>query len=122
VTKNFVAFEGGYIVRDVTLQDVLIHEAEQEHDKLDTKWLVDEDPDLVNPNHYKQGSKEVIDEMREMSTIFEFQQYCRLTALKYLKRSAHKGNFPQDMAKAAWYCQMAAHVEEPSKYKDPRTL
>lgn len=81
-----------------------------------------EDPDLVNPNHYKQGSKEVIDEMREMSTLFEFQQYCRLTALKYLKRSAHKGNFPQDMAKAAWYCQMAAHVEEPSKYKDPRTL
>jgi Protein of unknwon function (DUF3310) len=113
VTKNFVAFEGGYIVRDVTLQEVLLHEAEQKHEKL---------TNAVNPDHYKQGSREVIDEMREMSTIFEFQQYCRLTALKYLKRSAHKGNFPQDMAKAAWYCQMAAHVEEPSKYKDPRTL
>lgn len=78
--------------------------------------------DAINPNHYTHGGMETIDFMRAKSTDAEFVAYCRLNAIKYLARAGMKGNAQEaeDFAKAAWYCQMAAHVSDGEHFSDPR--
>ncbi len=77
--------------------------------------------DAINPHHYQFGGLETIDYMRAKSTDAELVGYCRLNAIKYLSRAGMKGDSAaQDFAKAAWYCQMAAHVEDGATYRDPR--
>jgi hypothetical protein len=109
-SKIFLESNGGYKIVDKINEDI------------DRMFAVRE-PDMVNrPPHYTTGSREVIDEMRELAgTDEEFCTHLHLTAFKYIKRASKKGNYAQDMAKAAWYCNMAAHVSEPEKYPDPRT-
>lgn len=68
--------------------------------------------DVVNePNHYKQGSFEVIDEMMLVFGIENTIQFCRMNAWKYRARAPFKGNMEQDMAKANRYLEMAASLE-----------
>lgn len=68
--------------------------------------------DVVNePNHYKQGSYEVIDEMVIVFGIENTIQFCRMNAWKYRARAPFKGNMEQDMAKANCYLEMAAGLE-----------
>ena len=76
--------------------------------------------DPVNPDHYKSGTMEVIDFIREQLGDEGFAAYCRGSILKYVSRSEKKGSFAQDMAKAAWYSQMGAHANSPTLYEDPR--
>lgn len=68
--------------------------------------------DVVNePNHYKQGSFEVIDEMIIVFGIENTIQFCRMNAWKYRARAPFKGSMEQDMAKANCYLEMAADLE-----------
>lgn len=68
--------------------------------------------DVVNePNHYKHGSFEVIDEMVIVFGIENTIQFCRMNAWKYRARAPFKGNMEQDMAKANCYLEMAADLE-----------
>lgn len=68
--------------------------------------------DVVNePNHYKHGSFEVIDEMVLVFGIENTIQFCRMNAWKYRARAPFKGNMEQDMAKANCYLEMAADLE-----------
>lgn len=78
--------------------------------------------DAINPGHYKRGTTEVIDFIREQLGAEGFVAYCRGNAIKYLSRAGEKDGQPaeQDMAKSRWYSQMAAHVLNPNKHKDPR--
>lgn len=67
------------------------------------------DFDYVNrPPHYNAASIETIDAIREALGDEGFKCFCRGNALKYVWRAPLKGNFKSDMAKAAWYCRMAA--------------
>ena len=78
--------------------------------------------DTVNrPSHYTEDrTVEVIDYIREQ-TGAGFVDYCVGNALKYLSRAGLKGDTAEDYAKAAWYCRMAAHVQDPTRFPDPRT-
>lgn len=68
--------------------------------------------DVVNePNHYKQGSFEVIDEMMLVFGIEDTIKFCRMNAWKYRARAPFKGNADQDLAKANCYLEMAADLE-----------
>ena len=68
--------------------------------------------DVVNePNHYKHGSFEVIDEMVIVFGVENTIQFCRMNAWKYRARAPFKGNMEQDMAKANRYLEMAASLE-----------
>jgi len=77
-------------------------------------------PDPINPAHYKAGRVEVIDFIREQLGDADFAAYCRGNAIKYLSRAGRKDARAQDYGKAAWYCQMAAHVEDATHHADPR--
>lgn len=68
--------------------------------------------DVVNePNHYKQGCFEVIDEMVIVFGIENTIQFCKMNAWKYRARAPFKDNMEQDMAKANRYLEMAAELE-----------
>ena len=76
--------------------------------------------DAINPPHYQRGKVEVIDFIREQLGDADFAAYCRGNALKYLSRAGHKDAHAQEYGKAAWYAQMAAHVEDATNHADPR--
>ena len=79
-------------------------------------------PDMTNPSHYREGSTEVIDFIRQQLGDEGFIAYCRGNALKYLSRAGKKeiAGRDEDAAKARWYSQMAVHVMNPGKLPDPR--
>jgi len=82
---------------------------------------VDVDPDdPVNPQHYQDGEEECIDRIRRMLGDIRFSGFCRGNAIKYRYRAEKKGNAEVDLKKAEWYSEMAAHVEEPWAFGDPR--
>jgi hypothetical protein len=79
--------------------------------------------DPVNkPAHYTAGSIECIDAIQTALGNEAFVAYCRGNAIKYLWRTGRKGPGPQDLLKAAWYCQRAATVVEEMAYTKPPTL
>lgn len=76
------------------------------------KEMEAEYPDVVNePNHYKHGTFETIDEMVIVFGIEDTIKFCRMNAWKYRARAPFKGNTEQDMAKANCYLEMAAKLE-----------
>jgi hypothetical protein len=81
-------------------------------------------PDMVNrPPHYQREGVECIDAIRAALGDAAFVSYCRGNAIKYLWRAGAKhGDGSEDMAKAAWYSAMGAHVLEPDLYLDPRVV
>jgi hypothetical protein len=64
---------------------------------------------------------ETIDAIRQTLGDAGFVAFCHGNALKYLARAGHKDAAAQDLAKAGWYCQMAAHVTDPARFNDPRS-
>ena len=75
----------------------------------------------INPPHYRDADLECIDAIRAMLTLEEFAAHCRASAVAYVWRAPEKGTPAIDCAKAAWYCQMAAHALAPDRFPDPRT-
>lgn len=68
--------------------------------------------DVVNqPPHYTDGPVECIDVIRMALGDARFVAFCLGNAMKYRHRAGLKGDASQDLAKAKWYEQMAAHVE-----------
>ena len=52
---------------------------------------------MVNhPNHYNQGKRETIEEMRLMFGDSAVADFCRLSAYKYMRRADHKGKKEED--------------------------
>lgn len=56
-----------------------------------------------HPKHYKKGSYECIDVMRDIFGDSMTQDFCLLNAFKYLWRCTSKEHFEQDLRKAGWY-------------------
>ena len=67
--------------------------------------------DMVNnPEHYKHGTFEVIDEMLLVFGPDRTYDFCIMNAWKYISRAPYKGNMKQDMDKADRYIQMAHQI------------
>jgi hypothetical protein len=65
--------------------------------------LMDTPKEQVNhPDHYNQGSIEVIDYIEDLGWGEEF---CAGNAIKYLSRYKYKGKPLQDLQKAKWYVE-----------------
>lgn len=64
-----------------------------------------EEYDFVNPEHYKQGSMEVIDMMKLLWGTEALILHCEMTAFKYRMRAGRKPDQPieRDLEKARWY-------------------
>ena len=68
--------------------------------------------DMVNhPNHYNQGKRETIEEMRLMFGDSAVADFCRLSAYKYMRRADYKGKKEEDLAKAEWYMDYLDKME-----------
>lgn len=68
-----------------------------------------------NPQHYKHGRFEVIDEMLLAFGPQRTYDFCILNAWKYRARAPYKGNAEQDLAKADQYLSMAREIAEANK-------
>ena len=68
--------------------------------------------DAASPEHYKRGSVEVIDVIREQLGDDGFVAYCRGNVIKYAARAGHKDGATayDDLRKAARYAQWASEV------------
>lgn len=75
-----------------------------------------------NPAHYNTGEVEVIDVIRALLGDLGFVAFCEGQVVKYRMRAGLKGSAAEDEGKAAWYGQMAGHVECPQDVPDPRTV
>lgn len=85
------------------IEEKVIMEMEKEYKK----------DDVVNePDHYKHGTYQTIDEMVIVFGIDATIQFCRMNAWKYRARAPFKGNTEQDMAKANCYLEMAAQLQK----------
>jgi hypothetical protein len=63
---------------------------------------VESDP--INPDHYKKGSMETIDQMLTLFGSAKVKAFCELNAFKYRMRAGHKSkNIEEDIKKAMWY-------------------
>lgn len=68
------------------------------------------------PQHYKQGSFEVIDEMLIVFGPEKTFTFCIMNAWKYRARAPFKEKMEQDMDKANRYLEMAKQIAD--AYKD----
>ena len=61
--------------------------------------------DFINPNHYKQGSKEVIEMMQDIWGKEKLIAYCEMNSFKYRMRLGLKPeqSVERDLEKAVWY-------------------
>lgn len=64
-----------------------------------------------HPNHYNQGKRETIEEMRLMFGDQAVAIFCRLSAYKYMRRADYKGKKEEDLAKAEWYMDYVEKLE-----------
>lgn len=88
-------------MRDIEckLIDEMIKKAEKQMEKEVKEY------DNINPNHYKQGDKEVIEMMIDIWGAEDVAKYCSMNAFKYRMRMGFKPNQPveQELKKAKWY-------------------
>lgn len=73
-----------------------------------------ENYDFINPNHYKQGSKEVIDMMVSIWGKEIVALHCEITSFKYRMRLGNKPDQPieRDFEKAIWYENKAKELRK----------
>lgn len=65
--------------------------------------------DTVNPPHYKQGGKEVVEMMEDIWGIEGMLIFCEMNAFKYRMRMGRKPNaaIHSELNKAMWYEERA---------------
>ena len=76
--------------------------------------IVKETYDLINPNHYKNSSKEVIDMMLDIWGAEKLIAHCEMCAFKYRMRIGSKPNqlIENDLQKAQWYENKAKSLRD----------
>ena len=102
------------------LIDEIIKRAEKQmkDEELAKAMLAEVKPyDHINPNHYKQGGKEVIEMMVDIWGAEYVVKYCEMNAFKYRMRMGLKPNQPiaQELEKAKWYENKAKELRNGKK-------
>lgn len=70
---------------------------------------------VKEPEHYKHGRFQTIDEMIIVFGPQRTYDYCIMAAWKYRARANYKENFEQDMRKADEYLELARQIQEANK-------
>jgi hypothetical protein len=70
------------------------------------------------PPHYTAGTQQTIDHIREVLGPEGFRAYAHGSAMKYIARAGKKGDFAEDMRKAANFCNWAAGIDWREKEED----
>lgn len=80
---------------------------------------LERDYDHINPSHYKQYSKEVIDMMIDIWGVTNVIIHCEMTAFKYRMRAGSKPDQPisRDLEKAKWYEDKAKELKNKPLFK-----
>lgn len=88
---------------DVKNKHVILDKEKEEQKKEQEQY------DFVNPEHYKQGSMEVIDMMKLLWGTEALILHCEMTEFKYRMRLGRKPDQPtdRDLQKALWYQEKA---------------
>lgn len=75
--------------------------------------------DYINPEHYKQGSKEVYEMMIDIWGVEAFIKHCEMCAYKYMQRLGKKPNatYEQDLSKALWYLKKAEELQKAAELR-----
>lgn len=73
-----------------------------------------DDYDFINPDHYKNTSKEVWEMMVDIWGVESFISYCEMNAFKYRMRAGLKPgqDIQRDIEKAFWYERKSAKLKE----------
>lgn len=99
------AEEHGYVKKEkVKLEKVTIDPS-----KIGPTITVKEDKQL-NPDHYKAGKLQTIEQMLIMFGIDEVTAFCKLNAYKYQARAGLKGDAVMDHKKADWYMRLYKEI------------
>lgn len=65
---------------------------------------MEQEDNVNNPAHYRQGGIECIDAIRAALTDEEWRGYCKGNVTKYVWRERHKGG-DESLKKAQWYLE-----------------
>lgn len=106
---NFYGGLGCYYkdaIKDAIIESIL-KEEEMKMNKENEKEDV-----VKEPNHYKHGAFETIDEMIIAFGPQRTYDFCIMNAWKYRSRAPYKGNPEQDMKKADQYLKMAKQISD----------
>lgn len=80
--------------------------------ELTCKGIQEDQNDIVKePEHYKHGQFEVIDEMIIMFGWEATVMFCKINAWKYRARAPYKGKMEEDLRKADRYLEYARDIE-----------
>ena len=95
----------GESYRKATPKDIRREMAERIKTYRQNKQRPSEHYDYINPDHYKQGSKEVIEMMVDIWGAEAVALHCEMCAFKYRMRLGNKPDQPieRDLEKARWY-------------------
>lgn len=101
------------MMRDIECKiiDEMLKNAEKQMEKEVKEY------DYINPNHYKQGDKEVIEMMVDIWGAENVAKYCSMNAFKYRMRMGLKPNqsIEQELDKAKWYENKAKELRNGKK-------
>lgn len=104
-------------MKDYDFEQEVINEIDRKSQIIDKEMEKNKNYDHINPNHYKQGDKEVIEMMVDIWGAEDVAKYCSMNAFKYRMRMGFKPNQPveQELKKATWYEDKAKELRNEQK-------
>lgn len=106
--RRMTAFEGEFQELHETLCGSWVSERSNEGKRCD---LCEQAAKTDKPPHYTTGTQQTIDHIREVLGEDGFRAYAHGSAMKYIARAGKKGDFAEDMRKAANFCNWAAGID-----------
>ena len=77
---------------------------------------------VKEPEHYRHGAFEVIDEMLMVFGAPDTYKFCLMNAWKYRSRAPYKGKAEEDMQKANQYMEMAHQIAKANDIRIPKFI
>lgn len=84
---------------------------EETKSKLNEK-VIKAESDPINPDHYKTGKLQVIEQMMIIFGPARVANFCEVNAYKYHARAGLKGDAAEDHKKADWYMRLYERLEK----------
>lgn len=105
------------LVKEYDFEQEVINEIDRKSQIIDKEMEKIKNYDHINPNHYKQGSKEVIEMMQDIWGKEKLIAYCEMNAFKYRMRAGLKPeqSVQRDLDKAKWYENKAIQLRNEQK-------
>lgn len=95
----------------MTNNEWIKHKAKNWNQDIEIIRIVSEQPDKINPDHYKVGGIETIDYLKAKLSLEELKGFLKGNIIKYLSRAELK-NGAEDYKKASWYMEQLVKLTE----------